>query len=243
MLVATHRAGKRAELLVGNFSGALGDFDPVAAHRLFASASHRRAVIAALVADAHDGWDGIHLDFESLHGTDRAGLTRFTTELRSALATRKSLGMAVMASTTPQGYRDTGYDLRALSRQLTRVVLMGYDQHGPTWTGPGPIGGLPWVTRALRAMLASVPYAKAVLGVAGYGYTWPSRGTGTQLGDAASRRAAARKPVWDATQAEWHATLRGGGTLWWSDARSLQSRRMHVAGVAVWSLGLSDRIG
>jgi spore germination protein YaaH len=248
MLAVTHRAGKRTELLVGNFSDSIGDFDPAAAHKLFASASNRRTVIAALVADTRRGWDGIQLDFESLGAADLGGLTRFTTQLRAALPRGKTVSMAVMASTTKQGYRDTAYDLPALARQLTRVVLMAYDQHGPTWNGPGPVGGLPWAKASLRAMLASVPRAKVVLGVAGYGYTWPAHGTGEQLSDADARAAAqGGHPVWDATQAEWHATLADGGQLWWSDARSLRVRR-HLArclgldGVAVWSLGLSDRI-
>lgn len=248
MLALAHRAGKRSELLVGNFSVSIGDFDPAAAHRLFASTTHRRSVIAALVADVRSGWDGIHLDFESLGAADIGGLTRFTTQLRAALPRRTSLSMAVMASTTKQGYREAGYDLPALARELTRVVLMGYDQHGPTWSGPGPVGGLPWVRRSVRALLASVPRAKLVLGVAGYGYTWPAHGTGQQLSDAGARAAARGRPaVWDATQGEWHATLPGGGQLWWSDARSLRvrrvlARRLGLDGVAVWSLGLSDRI-
>jgi spore germination protein len=246
MLAVAHRAGKRTELLVGNYSDSIGDFDPAAAHRLFTSASNRRTVIAALVADTRSGWDGIHLDFESLGPADISGLTRFTTQLRAALPAHKSLSMAVMASTTKQGYRDTGYDLPALARQLTHVVLMAYDQHGPTWNGPGPIGGLPWAKQSLRAMLASVPRAKVLLGVAGYGYTWPTQGTGDQLSDAEAR-AAAQHPVWDATQAEWHASLASGGQLWWSDARSQRVRRelacrLGLAGIAVWSLGLSDRI-
>ena len=244
MLAVTHRAGKSAELLVGNFSSVEGDFDPVAAHLLFVSARHRKDVIAGLVTQAHNGWNGIQLDFESLDGSDRTGLSRFTSELRAALPTRTTLSMAVMASTTASGYRDNAYDLPVLAGQLTQVVLMAYDQHGPTWTTAGPVGGLPWVELAMATMLRSVPRSKAVLGVAGYGYTWPTHGAGTQLGDAASRRSATA-PVWDATEAEWHSPLRGGGSIWWSDARSLQvrrtlSRRLGVHGVAVWSLGLCD---
>ncbi|MBO1766463.1 glycosyl hydrolase family 18 protein [Allobranchiibius sp. GilTou38] len=244
MLAATHSVGKSAELLVGNFNNAKGDFDPVAAHLLFISAQHRRDVIAGLVTQARHGWNGIQLDFESLNGSDRAGLSRFTSELRAALPTRTTLSMAVMASTSAAGYRDNAYDLPVLARQLTRVVLMAYDQHGPTWTTAGPVGGLPWVELAMATMLKSVPRNKVVLGVAGYGYTWPAHRAGTQLSDAASRRSAT-SPVWNATQAEWNSPLRGGGSIWWSDARSLQvrralSRRLGVQGVAVWSLGLSD---
>lgn len=246
MLATAHRAGKPAQLLVGNYSDAINDFDPGIAHRLFTSAQNRRAVIASLVADTRRGWDGIQLDLESLNGSDMDGLSRFTTELRAALPPRKTLSMAVMANTTAQGYRDDAYNLPVLAKQLNQMILMAYDQHGPTWTGPGPVGGLPWARQSLRTMLRFVPRTKVVFGVAGYGYTWPTHGTGVQLSDADARHAAV-KPVWDATAGEWHSTIRGGGTIWWSDARSLRIRRavarnLHVDGVAVWSLGLSDTL-
>ena len=46
---------------------------------------------------------------------------------------------------------------------------------------------------------------------------------------------------------EWTARLRDGSTVWWSDARSLArraqlARSLHLHGLAVWSLGLSDPI-
>ena len=247
LLATAHRSGLRAELLVGNYSEDLGDFDQAAAHRLLTGAANRRRVERRLVTFAAQGWDGIHLDFESLTGDDRKGLTAFTTELRKALPRKVSLSMAVMAGSDRAEYRSLGYDLAGLAPALNRVVLMAYDQHGPTWSGPGPVGGLPWVRRTLKALLAQVPAAKVDLGVAGYGYTWPATGTGRQVSDAEARALARNgRPVWDAVQGEWHATL-GGDELWWSDACSLQARRRLAAGLglhglAVWSLGLSDPV-
>lgn len=246
LLKQAHTAGRRAEVLVGNFSAALGDFDEPAAHRLLTSRANRAAVIRTLVATAATGWDGIHLDFESLDATDRAGLTAFTRELRAALPATKSLAMAVMASGDVAGYRATGYDLPALAQCLDRVVLMAYDQHGPGWSDAGPIGGMPWVKTVLGALLAQVPAAHVDLGVAGYGYTWPAAGGGDALTDAEAR-ATARNATWDATQKEWHGTLTGGGDVWWSDRDSLRAREdlarlKGLHGVAVWSLGQSDPI-
>ena len=246
MLAAARRAGKSTQLLVGNYNSKINDFDPAIAHRLFISAKNRSTVIAALVGDTRRGWTGIQLDLESLHASDMAGLTRFTRQLRAALPANKTLSMAVMASTSEHGYRENAYDLPALAKNLNQVVLMAYDQHGPTWTSAGPVGGLPWAKRAMETMLRFVPRAKALFGVAGYGYTWPTHGTGTQLSDAAARRAAV-KPTWNARQGEWRSPLRGGGTIWWSDAKSLRIRRsqacsLHLQGVAVWSLGLSDTL-
>ena len=118
MLAAARRAGKTTQLLVGNYSSKINDFDPAIAHRLFISAKNRASVIAALVGDTRRGWSGIQLDLESLHGSDMAGLTRFTRQLRAALPANKTLSMAVMASTSEQGYRADAYDLPALAKNL-----------------------------------------------------------------------------------------------------------------------------
>ncbi|MDO9380802.1 MAG: glycosyl hydrolase family 18 protein [Nocardioidaceae bacterium] len=239
-----HREGLRAELLVGNYSERLGDFDPVAAHRLLAAPANRRRVAARLAATVRGGWDGVQVDLESMGQGDRRGLTAFVAELRRRLPRGATLSMAVTASTTARDYRRGGYDLPALARRLDRVVLMAYDQHGPTWSGAGPVGGLPWVRRTLRTLLRQVPARQVDLGVAGYGYTWPTGRDGAAVSDRRARQVA-RHPRWDARQGEWTGTLAGGGRVWWSDARSWRVRRDLAAehrlhGMALWSLGLSD---
>lgn len=244
LLQQAHANGRRAELLVGNFSASLGDFDERIAHRLLTSAPHRAAVVARLAAYARAGWDGIHLDLESLDATDRAGLTAFTAALRAALPPSATLAMAVMAAGSTAGYRALGYDLPALAASLDRVVLMAYDEHGPGWSAAGPVGGLPWVRVVLAALLQSVPAPRVDLGVAGYGYGWFAHGRGTTYTDAEAR-AAAPDPTWVSAQAEWHGTPAGGGDVWWSDHRSLTvreqlARASGLHGVAVWSLGQSD---
>jgi spore germination protein YaaH len=44
-----------------------------------------------------------------------------------------------------------------------------------------------------------------------------------------------------------HATLHDGTVVWWSDARTFALRRayaakLHLGGLALWSLGLSDPV-
>jgi spore germination protein len=126
-------------------------------------------------------------------------------------------------------------------------VLMAYDEHGPTWSHSGPIGGLPWVEDSVDAILkAGVPASLLDLGVAGYGYTWPGDGSdGTQLSVAAVRILAGDLDRYNAEQGEWSATLPDGTVVWWSDAESLAARRalaarLHLHGIAVWEISLSD---
>jgi spore germination protein len=260
LLRESHHIHKTAELLVSNYSDAIGDFDSSLVARMLNSPAARTAVIQALATDVRSqGWDGITIDLESLNNfgasghtrDDNAGLVAFAKDLRAALG-KKSISICLSATTG--SYKDLGYDVSALGHSVDHVVLMAYDQHGPSWSSAGPIGGYPWVKASLRALIKGVPAAKVQLGIGEYGYSWPAGSVdGTPRGggpytDAAARALVKKEHVtarWDATQQEWHATLPDGTSLWWSDARSYQARvalahSLGLGGVAVWSLGQGD---
>lgn len=247
LLKDAHKRSTKAELLVGNFDSDLGDFSPAIGDVLLGSSANIDAVTDALAADVkQQGWDGITVDLESLTDKHASGLTRFVSELNTKLGQGKSVSVCLMATT--DGYAELGYDLAPLGRAADHVVLMAYDQHGPGWSGPGAIGGLPWVKESLAPLRKAIPSSKLQLGIAGYGYTWPKKGDGEQLSVAAARAAVKRDgaaAVWSGPQAEWHATLSDGTVIWWSDGKSYRMRlayakHLHLAGVAVWSLGLAD---
>jgi spore germination protein YaaH len=249
LLSAARSKQLRAEFLVGNYSAAIGDFDSTAAHDLVSSKTNTAHVVASLVkAVTAQGWDGVTVDLEAVNGRDRAGLVSFVTALKAAMPPGKTVSLDVTAYTSAQEYMDNGYDLAALGSVLDRVALMAYDEHGPTWNGVGPIGGLPWQRQCLEVLLTQVPAAKVDLGVAGYGYTWPTHGTGVQVSDSQARtmvQADGSTAGWNAAQGEWTATLHNGTVLWWSDAKSWPLRESlaqtyNLHGLALWSLGLSD---
>lgn len=256
LLAQAHRAKDRAELLVGNFDDDLGEFSPDMALNLLSSEANMRATTDALVAHvAADGWDGIQVDLESLESlvqedpayTDR--VTAFLAMLRTGLDTvgaGKSLSVAIMATTG--NYRDLGYDPAGIAASTDSIVLMAYDQHGP-WEKPsGPVGGMQWVKKVLANLLESVDPSEVQLGVAGYGYSWPKKGTGKQYSPAAARALVKKdraKAHWNPANAERYATLKNGTRLWWSDATSVDSRvklarASGLQGVAVWTVGLAD---
>ncbi|WP_144762973.1 glycosyl hydrolase family 18 protein [Curtobacterium sp. 9128] len=240
-------AGSGSELLVSNYSAALGDFSPEIGTALLASPAHRDRV-ARLVAAAADraGMHGVQIDLESLRPRDRAGLVAFAAAVRSAVHDRlgddAGVSMAVMASTSAAGFRDTGYDLAALAGPVDRFVLMTYDQHGP-WSGPGAIGALPWTSRVVRAAVAQGLRADRIdLGIASYGYAWGPGAGDAPVAPAAARRLAAGAARWSDRDGEWSATLDDGRELHWSDARSYRVRtalaqELGLHGVAMWSLG------
>ena len=250
LLRAAHRHGLRAELLVSNYSNRLEDFDPRAAHRLLDGDRHLVAVATRLGRFARQGWDGVNIDLERIRRGDADGLVDFVRAIQDAMPDAKSVTIDVSATGSVAGYRDRGYRMRALGQAADTVKLMTYDEHGPTWSGPGPIGSLDWQRRSLEAALDAVPPTRLDLGVAGYGYSWPEHGTGRSYTIRTIRRMLERDGAsarWRADDGEWTARLSNGTVLWWSDRRSYGERvdlaREHgLHGLAVWRLGSADTL-
>ncbi|MEZ5097132.1 MAG: glycosyl hydrolase family 18 protein [Nocardioides sp.] len=244
-----HARGLRAELLVSNWSAATGDSDSALVSRFLASAGARSRAASRLARIARrEGWDGLTIDLEAMHSRDRDHLVRFLRMLRRRLPAPVELSMDIGARTSLASYRRSGFDLRRLARVVDRIALMTYDQHGASWSGPGPIGAIPWQRRTMRVLIARVPRGMVDLGIAGYGYTWPSTGTGRSLSPRRARALVAADgatAIWHRRAAEWSATLSNDTVLWWSDARSYRrrvrlARALGVHGVALWVLGSAD---
>lgn len=248
LLATAHADGLSAELLVSNFEG--NDASTAVATRLLTSDTRRARVAASLARLVREqGWDGITVDLEALAARDAQGLVGFVARLRVLLAPRFHVAVDVSATPSLAEYSRSGYHLGSLGR-VADVVLMAYDEDGP-WSGPGPIGGLPWQRAAVAAARHAVPGRRLILGVAAYGYTWPPGARvhdGISVTDAQARRlaaASARRPRWVPSQGEWTVRLRNGTVLWWSDDRSYALRRRiavrdGLAGLAVWQLASSD---
>ncbi|MCU7725399.1 glycosyl hydrolase family 18 protein [Actinoplanes sp. KI2] len=251
-LAAAHSLGKKAEVLIGNFSESLGDFDEPAAYRMLSSTAHIKAIVNTMKSAVNSqGWDGVDIDLEALQARDTSGLLTFIKTLKAALP-GKTVSIAITCYTTEQEFTNAGYDLSALGKAVDRLVLMAYDQHGFGDSGPGPVGALSWQTTGLGIVLRHMggDNGKVILGEAGYGYRWYTdwrSGHVDQVSDAQARSLAGSRAVWDGTAHEWHATLADGSILWWADAKSLADRQSLVSdrglhGLAVWDLGLSDPI-
>ncbi|TWX34579.1 hydrolase [Frigoribacterium sp. ACAM 257] len=249
---AAHARGLQAQLLMSNFDERLGDFSEPIASALLSSPANRSAVAADLASRVSSGgWDSVMIDLEGLTAADSAGLTAFAGELRAAVGPEVRLDVALQASTTEEGYAELGYDVPALAASLDHLTLMAYDEHGP-WEpdDPGPVGSLDWTIDSLAALTGLAPTDQVVLGVAGYGYRWGGGEPAGQITDEEARdrvEDAGGTARWDSAAAEQTATLADGAVLWWSDARSLDTRvslarGLGLAGVAVWSLDLSDPV-
>lgn len=245
------REGLRSELLLSNYSNRQGGFDARAAHLLLSSPAHVDRVATRMAGFVRaQGWSGVNVDLELVRRQDAAGLVRLVRALQSALPEARTVSIDVSASTSLPAYRARGYRLAALADAADTIVLMTYDLHGPSWSGPGPIGPTDWQRRAVTAALEAVPASRLDLGVAGYGYTWPSDRSGGTVTVAGARRlvrADGATAVWRRGFGEWRAELSNGTVIWWSDGRSFErrvalARELGLHGVALWRLGSADRL-
>jgi spore germination protein YaaH len=117
-----------------------------------------------------------------------------------------AISIAVMAERSRAAYGRHGYRLGRLGA-VDRFVLMAYDQHGPGWSGPGPVGGLPWARRTARPLVAAVGADRVDLGIAGYCGLWRPVGTGRTVSDAKARELAGAAATWHPRAAEWSARV------------------------------------
>ncbi len=125
LLNNAHADNLRAEFLVGNYSEAIGDFDPTALHKLVSSSGNISTVVSSLVGDVNaHGWDGITVDFESIQSQDAQGLIDFVTALKSAIPSGKTVTVDVTAFPDAADYPANGYDLTALGNAADRIALM-----------------------------------------------------------------------------------------------------------------------
>lgn len=97
---------------------------------------------------------------------------------------------------------------------------------------PGPVAGLPWVTRIAEYSAGTMPAARISLGIPFYGMRWE----------------AADPAVWDDGEASPHVSFDDNGRkteLWFENARSLEAKmelahRMGFRGISAWAIGQED---
>ncbi len=117
-----------------------------------------------------NGFQGINIDFEELVETKNEVLAGFQKELYEKLHAN---GLLVTQDVSPF---NEDYDYKALSKYNDYLFLMAYDEHYSDGK-PGDISSQKWMEAATDEMAKVVPAKKIILGIAGYGYDWPQKGT------------------------------------------------------------------
>lgn len=226
-------------------------FSQPAIHRVLTVPEARsRAIrsLAALCRDQH--LDGIQLDLENVHVSDKAAFTSF---VRESVDSVHHAGCTLSAAVVPRTGEDPGptsyhkwiydnwravYDYKALADTLDFISYMTYAQH--TGGSPaGPVAGYPWMKASLEYLLSlGVPPEKISLGIPAYSDWWypaydslgGSRMRGSDISYPAALAILAKsgvRPVWDdvekAPMAAWseHDVYE---YVWMENARSFTAK-------------------
>ncbi|HEV8600851.1 MAG TPA: glycosyl hydrolase family 18 protein [Gemmatimonadales bacterium] len=247
-IVATARAkGVKLIPLVMN-----PGFDQQSIHRVLTDFAARATGLHSLaeLCRVHR-FDGIQLDFENFHVSDRDAFTSFT---RAAVDSVHRAGCSLSAAVVPRmgdapgpssydrwihdNWR-AGFDYKALADTLDFISYMTYAQHAGG-SSPGPVAGYPWMLACLDYLLAQgVPPGKISLGLAGYSDWWyPSydekngaRLRGSDIPYSRGRELLAGAGVtaaWDSVQLAPYAMWEANGVfqhLWLEDARAFMAKR------------------
>lgn len=221
-------------------------------HRILSDTDLQEKAISAIKELMTHGYDGINLDFEYVYGSDREAFSNFVRRLSTEL---KPLGYLVTISVPAKTQENLAsnwvgaFDYEYLGRYVDYLMIMTYDQH---WKGgpAGPIGSVPWINSVMDYAQALVPPQKILMGIPGYGYSWPvAGGNATAITVKRAIELAAEKGRqinWDPDMKENHFRYiddEGAERLvWFTTAQSLKAKlavamERGLGGMAMWRIG------
>lgn len=195
-------------------------------------------------------FDGVNIDFEFIPKWSRDDFTAFIRELSQRLhPLGKQLHVSVFPKIGVPEDINGAYDYGALANYADRIVMMAYDNH---WSsGPsGPIAPLDWVEENIQFALRYIPANKLLLGIANYGYDWPTNGgKGTDIAEKKAVELAKRKGarvLWDSKgQVPYFYYTANNGvkhTVYFESSYSLEYKlqlvnKYNLQGIAIWRIG------
>ncbi|MBO8164749.1 MAG: glycoside hydrolase family 18 [Brevibacillus sp.] len=257
VIAEAHRSHAHVYLLVHNLFYDTLTKGKDAARRILRNPKTRVRFINHLVREVKTyGFDGVNLDIENLHPSDRYAFSQLVKQLGQRLHSEdKLLTVSVPANSGDERANPWShwFDYRTLGRWADRIVLMTYDEHNPR-TKPGPVASYDWTESTVRyALSQKVPPEKILIGTAGYGWNWNESDGKAKYASYTDIRSFLQKydaqPVWDERTRSPHFSYRDeAGFLhhvWYENSQSLKAKLQlvetyNLQGIAIWRLGLED---
>jgi poly-beta-1,6 N-acetyl-D-glucosamine synthase len=137
-------------------------------HRIITNKFKREKLITDLITVlSKNNFAGVNVDLEELKESSDEMLVAFQKELYEKLHAR---GFLVTEDVVPF---NADYDYKGLAACNDFLFVMAYDEFTPG-TRPGPIAEQKWIEAAVEDATKKIPPSKLVLGLAAYGYDWPT---------------------------------------------------------------------
>ncbi|MEE9466410.1 MAG: glycosyl hydrolase family 18 protein [Candidatus Neomarinimicrobiota bacterium] len=220
--------------------------------------SRQRAIDTLLAQVQALGADGVDIDFEPLHISQRDNMVTFMQALTTAFHDRIPGSLVTIA--VPADDWGGAWDYNALAQIVDGIFIMAYDYHWRSGPIAGPVSPLDgfWtnVRISVDDFLTATDHnpAKLILGLPYYGWDWPVENltlypNTTGLADAryydtAYDMALTYGRNWDdSTSTPWVSYQSSGWRqLWYDDSLSLSLKYKlaidkDLAGVGMWALG------
>ncbi|MFL0269268.1 cell wall-binding repeat-containing protein [Candidatus Clostridium radicumherbarum] len=232
------------------------DFDGSIAKTLLESSANRANLINNISnAIRVNNFKGVNIDLEGIYSSDRVYLTTFMRELYSALHPQGYKVTIAVPAKTIESLTDGwagAYDYAELANNSDEVVIMTYDEH---YAGgaPGPIASEGWVQSVVNYAVNNIPSEKILLGIAAYGYDWPSNGAPAKAYGVDSMYNLAASygaqinwdPVSDTNYFNYTDSSSVYHSVWFENSTSIAYKldivnNNNLGGIAIWRLGLEN---
>ena len=130
-----------------------------------------RAKLLDDISTMAESYNGIQIDFESVHKDDRIFFMSFLQDLKLKNP-GKIISVAIPART--KFISEDPYDYAILSRIADRIIIMAYDEH---WSGSeaGPVASITWCSGVASYAVSVIPGDKLVMGIPLYGRSWQNK--------------------------------------------------------------------
>jgi spore germination protein YaaH len=202
-----------------------------------------------------NNFKGVNIDFEGIYSSDRVYLTTFMRELYTVLHPQGYKVTIAVPAKTVESLTDGwagAYDYAGLANNSDEVVIMTYDEH---YAGgaPGPIASEGWVQSVVNYAVNNIPSEKILLGIAAYGYDWPSNGASAKaygvdsIYNLAASYGAQIKwdPVSDTNYFNYTDSSSVYHSVWFENSTSIAYKldivnNSNLGGIAIWRLGLEN---
>ncbi|MFO0704875.1 MAG: glycosyl hydrolase family 18 protein [Candidatus Andersenbacteria bacterium] len=169
VVARAHQAGMRVIVTVTN------NYDPERVSAFLKNSELQERFIQDVATELGIyNYDGIDLDFENVHTSDKEAFTDFV--LRLAAAVHKQGKVIELTAQAKKSDTDTwdgpgALDLERLREEIDRFKPMLYDFARPD-TEPGALAPLAWIREVLGYWKSKVPAEKIQAALPLYGYDW-----------------------------------------------------------------------
>lgn len=241
-------------MTITNFDG--NQFNTELAHTIMANPSIKTRLQDNLVQTMNQkGFRGLNVDFEHMRPDDRELYNTFIRDLAARMhETGKSISIAMGPKTSddPQASWMGAFDYKTLGAEVDFLMLMTYEWG---WVGGPPMAVAP--INQVRAVLdyatSVIPADKILMGMALYGYDWPTpyvkgktRAAGLSNNSAQNLAVTENVPIaFDAPSASPYYRYQSGSGIhevWFEDALSAAIKfdlvyEYGLRGISYWVLG------